>query len=298
MTDPMPGAPERPADADRYEDAYREAGRTPGSWADYRHRLATWARDRLADIGLGDRPAATERPGHGGHPREAAGPEGGWPALHGVTGRVPATEADRLERIHEGRLGWLGALRHSPTIRSEALAASVTLGLAVVLLGMAVRALVGLGTAEASIWSALGGLVLAAFVAVPGAQAGSRLVCALGASARPDGADATAAEQRWRCGACKRADRAWADGDRDVTPTAVGEWDIPARVRGVGSELTERVTPATDAAVVGDEAAPTAPDTGAETVADGGETPVAFAAAVGSGRATDAEEDADGGGDE
>ncbi|WP_254823114.1 hypothetical protein [Haloglomus halophilum] len=298
MTDPMPGAPERPADADSYEDAYREAGRTPGSWADYCHRLAIWSRDRLAWTGLVERPAATERPGHGGHPDAAIGPMGGWPAPHGLPSRVSGAEADRVERVREGRFGWLGALRYSSTIRGDAFAAGGLLTLAVVLLGMSVRTLVGLGAAEPSVGGAIGGLVLTALVAVPGARAASRLVCGLGASVRPDAADATEAEQRWRCGACKEADRAWADGDRDVTPTAVGEWDIPARVRGVGSELNERTRPDAEATTITDEAGATAPNSSSETVADGGETPIAFAAAVGPARRDDPEHDADGGGDE
>ncbi|WP_254831583.1 hypothetical protein [Haloglomus salinum] len=298
MTDPMPGAPERPADADHYEEAYREAGRTPGSWADYRHRLAIWLRDRLADIGLGERPAATERPGHGGHPDEAIGPTGGWPAPHGIPSRVSGPEAHRVERVREGRFGWLGALRYSSTIRGDAFAAGGLLTLAVLLLGMSVRTLVGLGAAEPSVGGAIGGFVLTALVAVPGARAASRLVCGLGASVRPDAADATEAEQRWRCGACKQADRAWADGDRDVIPTAVGEWDIPARVRGVGSELTEHIEPAPEATTIADEADATGPSSSAETVADGGETPVAFAAAVGPGWSDETPQDADGGDDE
>jgi hypothetical protein len=281
-----PRPPERAADADSYADAYREAaGPTPGSVADYRHRVDIWVRDRLADLGLGDRPAATERPEHGGHPREAVSPAGDWPAPHGGPARVPATEADRIEQVREGDIGWVGAVRHSPTVRGAVLGGAIGLSIAVVLLGAAARAAVGLGGATPSPLSALGLAVVAIAVGVPGARSASRALCLLGASVRPDADDATEAEQRWRCAACRAADRAWADGDRDVTPTPVGEWDVPARVRGRGSELVATARLDAEGQPVAVDHAPEPDDSLAQSandspVADGGETPVAFAAAV------------------
>jgi len=290
------GSPQQPgqyrppetAEADAYAEAYAEAGPTPGSVADYRHRARIWVRDRLAALGLADPPAATERPGHAGHPREAMGPAGGQPLGHGVRHRAPAAEADRIERVREGDLGWLGAIRRSATIRSAAISAIAGLGAAVVLLGAAARSVAGLGTAEPSLGSGVVLAVVAVVVGASGARAASRTLCLLGAAIRPDVSDATEAEQRWRCGACKQADRAWADGDRDVTPTVVGEWDIPARLRGEGSTLGRRRPVVADSdAADGDAAASReeshSPEAGGGTVADGGETPIGFAAAVADG---------------
>jgi hypothetical protein len=297
VTDRMPGAPERPDDAEDYEEAYREAGRVPGSVADYRHRLEVRLRDVLADLGLVDRPAATERPEHGGHPKGAMGSPGGWPLPHGTDGRMAAVDVDRLERAHDGDLGWLGAIRHSPTLQGLALEAAVGLGLGVLFLSSGVGFIFGVGGGAPQLGTGIAALVITALFGVYGARGTSRLVCALGASVREDAADGTAAEQLWRCGDCRRADRAWADGDRDVTPTAVGDWDIPARVRGVGSELSTSPAGTADVSVSTERAAHPQ-NSGAEAVADGGETPVGFAAAVGADRTDDAEQDADGGGEE
>jgi hypothetical protein len=294
VTDPKPGAPERPADADTYEEAYREAGRVPGSLADYRHRLEVWMRDRLADLDLVERPAASERPGHGGHPEETMGPAGGWPLPHGTDGRMAAVDVDRLERAHDAEIGWLGAIRHSPTLQGLALEAAVGVGLGLLFLSSGVGFVFGVGGRAPQVGTGIAALVVSALFGVYGCRGTSRLVCALGAAARADAADGTAAEQRWRCGDCRRADRAWADGDRDVTPTAVGEWDIPARVRGVGSELPNSPSQ-TDGATSLEPTTRDGPNSSTETVADGGETPVAFAAAVAPDRETNAAEGADGG---